>query len=60
LRVVALRFGLDNGVELSPDEAARVIGISRDKLARLEQSALRALRSPVQSPEIWSYSRQFG
>ncbi|WP_207462098.1 sigma-70 family RNA polymerase sigma factor [Azospirillum sp. SYSU D00513] len=58
-RVVALRFGLESGIELSPDEAARAIGISRDKLLRIEQSALRALRSPVRSPEVWSYSRQF-
>jgi RNA polymerase sigma factor (sigma-70 family) len=59
-RVIALRFGLDNGIELSPDEVAKMIGISRDKLARLEQSALRMLRSPIESPEVWSYSRQFG
>lgn len=44
--VIRLRHGLADGIPRPPDEVAKLMGISRERVRRLEERALRKLRHP--------------
>ena len=50
-RVLKLRFGID-GPELTLDEAADQIGISRERVRQIENKAIRTLRHPTRSKDL--------
>lgn len=42
--VMRARFGLDDGVERTPAEAARSLSLTRERVRQIEAAALRKLR----------------
>ena len=50
-KVLTLRYGLFNGREMPQREVARLLGISRSYVSRIEKKALRKLREEYEKEE---------
>ena len=44
-KIISMRYGLGGGDELTQREVAKILGISRSYVSRIEKSALQKLRS---------------
>jgi len=59
-QVVALRFGLDGEREHGLEQAAKVLGVSRERVRQIESRALRALREPRRSRHLKTFLDPLG
>lgn len=50
-RVIELRYGLINGCELTQKEIAKMLGISRSYVSRIEKKAIKKLKSNLEFPD---------
>ncbi|HEY8476626.1 MAG TPA: RNA polymerase sigma factor RpoD [Chloroflexota bacterium] len=51
-RVIALRFGLDDGRQRTLEEVGREFGVTRERIRQIEAKALRKLRQPGRSRKL--------
>jgi RNA polymerase primary sigma factor len=52
-RVLALRFGLEDGKPQTLEEVGTVLGITRERVRQLEARALRELRTVAPDLELY-------
>ena len=50
-KVIELRYGLINGCELTQKEIAKMLGISRSYVSRIEKKAIKKLKSNLEPVE---------
>jgi RNA polymerase primary sigma factor len=53
-KVLTLRFGLDDGVEMTLEEIGSAFGVTRERIRQIEAKALRKLRHPSRSRKLRS------
>ena len=51
-KVIELRYGLANGCELTQNQIAKMLGISRSYVSRIEKKAIKKLKSNFEASEI--------
>jgi RNA polymerase primary sigma factor len=51
-KVLTLRFGLDDGVEMTLEEIGSAFGVTRERIRQIEAKALRKLRHPTRSRKL--------
>ncbi len=51
-KVLTLRFGLEDGVEMTLEEIGSAFGITRERIRQIEAKALRKLRHPSRSRKL--------
>lgn len=51
-RILKLRFGLEDGVERTLEEVAKIFGLSSQRIRQIEYRGLRSLRHPSRSMEL--------
>jgi RNA polymerase primary sigma factor len=51
-KVLTLRFGLDDGVEMTLEEIGSTFGVTRERIRQIEAKALRKLRHPSRSRKL--------
>ncbi len=56
-RILALRFGLDDGRQRTLEEVGREFGVTRERIRQLEAKALRKLRHPSRAKRLRDYLR---
>ena len=56
-RVIALRFGLDDGRQRTLEEVGREFGVTRERIRQIEAKALRKLRHPSRAKRLRDYLR---
>jgi RNA polymerase primary sigma factor len=56
-RIIALRFGLDDGRQRTLEEVGREFGVTRERIRQIESKALRKLRHPSRSKRLKDYFR---
>jgi len=54
-RVLALRFGLDDGVSRTLEEVGKEFNVTRERIRQIEAKALRKLRHPSRSRKLKDY-----
>ena len=54
-RVLAMRFGLDDGRSRTLEEVGREFGVTRERVRQIEAKALRKLRHPSRSRKLKDY-----
>jgi RNA polymerase primary sigma factor len=54
-RIIALRFGLDDGRQRTLEEVGREFGVTRERIRQIESKALRKLRHPSRSKRLKDY-----
>lgn len=55
IKVIKIRFGLDNGNVKTLEEASSILGLTREKIRQIEAKALRKLRLPRKNSEYQKY-----
>lgn len=53
--VIAMRFGLVDGVGKTLDEIGRIYGVTRERIRQIEKKTLEILRDPHYSAVLESY-----
>jgi len=53
-KVLTMRFGLDDGVEMTLEEIGTAFGVTRERIRQIESKALRKLRHPTRSRKLRS------
>jgi len=53
-KVLTMRFGLDDGVEMTLEEIGSAFGVTRERIRQIESKALRKLRHPSRSRKLRS------
>ena len=51
-KVISMRFGLDDGVEMTLEEIGGTFGVTRERIRQIEAKALRKLRHPSRSRKL--------
>jgi RNA polymerase primary sigma factor len=54
-RVLAMRFGLDDGRARTLEEVGREFNVTRERIRQIEAKALRKLRHPSRSKRLRDY-----
>ncbi len=57
VRILRMRFGLQNGRSYTLEEVGRKFGLTRERIRQIEGQALRRLRHPSRSRELREYLR---
>ncbi|MHB9145729.1 MAG: sigma-70 family RNA polymerase sigma factor [Symbiobacteriia bacterium] len=50
--VIRLRFGLEDGVELTLEQVGQIMGVTRERIRQIEKKALKRLRHPKRSRRL--------
>jgi RNA polymerase primary sigma factor len=53
--ILAMRFGLNDGVEKTLEEIGKVFGVTRERIRQIEAKALRKLRHPSRSRKLKAF-----
>ena len=51
-KVLKLRYGLENGRQLSLEDTGREFGVTRERIRQIEAKALRKLRKPTRTKQL--------
>jgi len=54
-KVLAMRFGLEDGVEMTLEEVGLAFGVTRERIRQIESKALRKLRHPSRSRKLRAF-----
>ncbi|MBI3451080.1 MAG: RNA polymerase sigma factor RpoD [Acidobacteria bacterium] len=54
-KVIAMRFGLEDGVEMTLEEVGLAFGVTRERIRQIESKALRKLRHPSRSRKLRAF-----
>jgi RNA polymerase primary sigma factor len=57
VRILRMRFGLQNGESYTLEEVGKKFGLTRERIRQIEGQALRRLRHPSRSRELRDYLR---
>ena len=55
VRILRMRFGLQNGQSYTLEEVGKKFGLTRERIRQIEGQALRRLRHPSRSRELRDY-----
>jgi RNA polymerase primary sigma factor len=56
VRILRLRFGLDNGRTYTLEEVGQKFGLTRERIRQIEGKALRRLRHPRRARQLKDYA----
>jgi RNA polymerase primary sigma factor len=56
-RIIALRFGLNDGRQRTLEEVGHEFGVTRERIRQIESKALRKLRHPSRSKRLKDYAK---
>jgi len=54
-KVLAMRFGLEDGVEMTLEEVGLAFGVTRERIRQIESKAIRKLRHPSRSRKLRAF-----
>jgi RNA polymerase primary sigma factor len=57
VRILRMRFGLQNGESYTLEEVGKKFGLTRERIRQIEGQALRRLRHPSRSRDLRDYLR---